>query len=379
MSMDGQLLYKIGVIGPTRVGKTSLITSILKDSQSLLANTPLSMRPHGTPTEQRVARHRKELEGSLLAGEFNAGGLKGTEEPFTFELEINPGLPDLGIRLALLDYPGGWLDADRRPQGREKDWDECRNWFKESSVLLVPVDAAVLMEAAEGRHRKAVPWILTTTEVADVTREWAKERKLRPHEPALMLLCPLKCESYFSDNGGHRNAANQLLDEVRRVYGSLFEAVRSEASHIKIIYAPVDTIGCVEIIRANWTHDSKTPGEFEFSADYRVRQPSKQNVKGADAVLVSLCKHLVEAKRRVEADEAVDRQSEAQRAETYAQRNEGFFRNILYWLSGERRQRKEIANGKKREAAIAAERAEALGTVIGELANRGHGPRVHEL
>ena len=326
-----------------------------------------------------IARYRKEIEGSLLAGEFKVDGLKSTEEPFTFELEIDPGLTDLGIRLAFLDYPGGWTDADKRPAERQKDWEDCRNWFKESSVLLLPIDAAVLMEAAEGRHRKAVPWILTTTEVTDIAREWAKERKIRHLEPALMLLCPLKCESYFSDNGGNRNAADELLNAVRRVYGSLLEAVRSEASHIKIIYSPVDTIGCVEIVRAEWIPCSNTPGGFEFSAEYRVRQPSKQNVKGADTVLISLCKHLVDAKSIVEKEDASRRQSEANSANDHANRNEGFFKNILYWLNGERRRREMFANDRSDVAVKSKQRVEALDKVINELANRAHGPRVHDL
>jgi hypothetical protein len=234
------------------------------------------------------------------------------------------------------------------------------------------------MEAVEGRHRRVVPFILTISQVVDVAREWAIERHRERDEPALMLICPLKCESYFSDNGGHRNAADQLLGEVRRVYGTLFDAVRSEASHVKILYAPIDTIGCVDIMRANWIADSRTLGGFEFSADYRVRPPGKQSVKGADAILVSLCKHLVDAKHRVEARKAADRRSEAEYAASYANRDEGFFKNIWYWLNGEREQRELIANEKKGEAAIAAQRVAALDKVIGDLANRPHGPRVHE-
>jgi hypothetical protein len=56
----------------------------------------------------------------------------------------------------------------------------------------VPIDAAVLMEAAEKRQRNAVPSILTTDTVADIAAEWAKERKLHEaDEPALLLVCPL--------------------------------------------------------------------------------------------------------------------------------------------------------------------------------------------
>ena len=79
MSADADFDFKIGIVGPTRVGKTSLIASILKDSQRLLEGTPVKIGPHGTKTERRVAQHHKELDGSLRAGEFNPGAVSGTE------------------------------------------------------------------------------------------------------------------------------------------------------------------------------------------------------------------------------------------------------------------------------------------------------------
>ena len=62
-------------------------------------------------------------------------------------------------------------------------------------MLLVPVDAAVLMEPTSAAQLRAVPSILTTPEVGEVVRQWLKERNWRPDEPALLMLCPDKCES----------------------------------------------------------------------------------------------------------------------------------------------------------------------------------------
>ncbi len=380
MSTKDKMVYKIGVVGPTRVGKTSLITSILKDSQKLLAGTPLSIRPHGTPTEKRLMKHADELSGSLRAGEFNPGTLKGTEETFTFELELTPGDADIGILLELLDYPGGWLNPGSRPEGRKDEWLRCVNWLKESSVILIPVDASVLMEATERRHKIAAPAILMANQVAQVAREWAKERNRRYNEPALMLICPLKCESYFTDNGGQRYAAPKLLEEVRHVYAEMIEAVRDEAKKvdITIIYAPVDTIGCVDIVSADWKENENASGGFEFSADYRVRHPKRQSVIGADNVLVSLCKHLVEAKRQVETENAkrineeaeiiaIDAEiklTEAQKtassarrkileaklAKEYADEYSGIFNSIANWFTGEGDKRNDIARHKNEDA-----------------------------
>jgi hypothetical protein len=379
MSDNENLQFKIGIVGPTRVGKTSLIASILKDSQRLLEGTPVKIGPAGTKTERRLGQHHKELEGSLRAGEFNPGAVSGTEEPFTFELLLDPGVDASGIDLKLLDYPGGWLDADRRPEAREDEWKKCKQWMTESTVLIVPVESTIMMEATSADHKKAVPSILNTYEIAQITREWAKDRAGRPHEPALLLFCPVKCESYFADNGGFRDSSSELFKTFRDYYQDVLQAVRGEAPHAKVRYCPVDTIGCVEIIRANWRKEKTEPGGYVFTADYRVRPPGRQSVKGADAVLVSLCRHLVEAGRQVESVIASKMESNAAKAKQFAEQDEGFFGNIWLWLSGERKRRKDAAEAWQTIAAAQRRKVESFDETIARLASRDFGPRVREM
>lgn len=373
-----ELAFRIGLVGPSRVGKTSLITALLRDSQRLLQGTPVSLRPVGTATEKRIAQHRRELDGSLLAGEFTPGALRGTEEPFTFQLLLDSGVRGTGIRLELLDYPGGWLDPATRPHDRDADWQSCQRFLQQCSVLVVPVDAAVLMEPTSGAQLRAVPSILTTPEVGEVVRQWLKERNWRPDEPALLMLCPVKCESYFDDNGGRRDESEELLSRVRRVYADVIEAVPAEAPHVRVVYAPVDTIGCVEILHAEWSPDPREPSGVAFAAHYGVRWPARQAVKGADDVLVALCKHLVAAQQRVESDVAGDVRGAADRAREYAERDEGFIRNIWYHLSGERARRTHTALVTGHRAGEADARVSALADVVADLARRDPGGRVRQ-
>lgn len=371
-------IFKIGIVGPTRVGKTSLIASILNDSQRLLEGTPVSMRPHGTKTERRVAQHHKELSGSIRAGEFHPGAVSGTEESFKYELSLDPGAATEGIKLCLLDYPGGWIDSTRRPEEREAEWNTCKQWMKDSSVLLVPVESAVMMETSSSRHRKAVPFILNTYDVEQVVRAWAKDRATRPGEPALLIFCPVKCESYFADNGGLTDSSLPLLHAFEDHYRDVLNAVRGEAPQVKIIYAPVDTVGCVEIVKANWREESREPADVVFSADYRVRRPGHQAVKGADAVLVSLCRHLVDAKRRSEAEKAGESEDRAQRAKSEAEKDEGFFGNIWLWASRERQRRRELATVFVNKADGQKRIVEDLDETIDRLAKHPFGARVRE-
>jgi hypothetical protein len=375
---DAELVFRIGLVGPSRVGKTSLITALLRDSQRLLQGTPVSLRPVGTATEKRIAQHRRELDGSLLAGEFTPGALRGTEEPFTFQLLLDSGVRGAGIRLELLDYPGGWLDPTTRPHHRDADWQACQRFLQQCSVLIVPVDAAVLMEPTSAAQLRAVPSILTTPEVGEVVRAWLKERNWRPDEPALLMICPVKCESYFDDNGGRRDESEELLARVRRVYADAIEAVPAEAPHVRVVYCPVDTIGCVEILHADWTPDAREPSGVAFRAHYGVRWPARQAVKGADDVLVALCRHLVAARQRVESDVAAGKREAADRAREYAERDEGFIRNIWYQISGERARRAHQAIVSRHHAGEADARVSALSDVVADLARRDAGGRVRQ-
>lgn len=379
MSGDEDLNFKIGIIGPARVGKTSLIASILKSAQVLLEGTPVSIRAEGQITERRVAQHHKELDGSLRAGEFNPGALRATEERFIYALKIDPGVADVGIRLDLLDYAGEWIDADRRRFEREDDWKVCKQWMKDSTVLIVPVESAIMMEASYGRHKKAVPSILNTFEIEQVARDWAKARAACPDEPGLLLFCPVKCESYFADNGGLRDSSSQLFNAFRDHYEGVLNAVRGEAPQVKILYAPVDTIGCVEIINATWSDEKAAPGGFAFSASYRVRPPGRPSIKGAEAVLVALFRHLVAAKQRLAEVEAGSRDGKARTSEEFAEKDEGFFGNFLLWASRGRKRRRETATAQRSEATAQRRIVESLDQIIVRLAAREFGPRVREM
>jgi hypothetical protein len=377
----GTLVYRIGMVGPSRVGKTSLITALLRDGQRLLAGTPVSMKAIGTATQKRLAQHRRELDGALLAGEFDPGALGGSQEQFVFHLLLDPGVPGTGIELQLLDYPGGWFDPVNRPSGADAQWAECERFLEQASVLIVPIDAAVIMEATAASHLRAVPSILATAVVADVVRAWLKQRNQRPEEPALLLLCPVKCESYFADNGGRRDQSAALLSWVRRVYQQVIEAVPNEAPDVRTIrtvYCPVDTIGCVEILRAEWLPTPGEPGALTFSAHYGVRPPGEQSILGTEDILIALCRQLVGARQKVEQRAAALAQDAAAAAQTFADRDEGLLRNIWFLLNGERRLRHEAAVNRREDAARAAERLQALTAIVDDLARRQHGDRVHQ-
>jgi hypothetical protein len=376
MAREIDVKFRIALLGPTLVGKTSLVTALLAESQGLLAGSGVAMRTVGAATEDKIANNRRELEGDLLAGEFRPGSLTGTVEPFLFRLKLDPGVEDSEINLELLDFPGAWLSAGR-PEAHGSDWEECKRFITTSTALLVPVDAAVLMEAAKAEHKRAIPYLLTTFEVEQVARDWAIERNRRPEEPALIAFCPVKCESYFTDNGGRRDRSAQLLKVFRDVYGGVLDAVHSDAPKATILYSPVDTIGCVEIVDAEWSGEGR--GRQEFRAKYRIRQPPRIQRVGVDNVMRAVCRQLVAGRRIVSAEEGEQLVGRAEQARSYADRREGLIRDMWLLISRERQARRRMAQTSSREAEEAWRRVAALDTVIEQIAAVGYGPRAHVL
>lgn len=328
--MSENMKFKIGIVAPSRIGKTSLVTAILSDAQNLLAGAPLVIKPNDLKTNARINQHKSELRGSLRAGEFDTGAMGGTQEPFTFSLLLQHTNKNdkNGIILDLMDYPGGWMSGFGVDDEAEKL--KCAQFIHESAVLFVVVDASLIMEAASLSQKSAIDGILCVPATENIVREWAKNRAKNPDEPALLLICPVKCESYFNDNGGSKDRAEELYKKVvDDVYRELLPIIDSECvKQAEISYMPVDTLGCVEFVRAKWTKDPTAEGGYKVDPHFKVRSNAKESVKGADDVLIAIAKQLVSANTRRKKKEAEAMKNQADNAARQAAEDKAWYQKL---------------------------------------------------
>ena len=380
-----ELPYKISMLGPTRVGKTSIVASLLHGGEQMLIGTSVTMSAGDPATERRIALTTQALQGALKAGAFQPESLRQTNEPQHFTLLLDPGVEGAGVRFDLLDFPGGWLNPITRPELREQEWRGCLRFIKESSVLIVPVDAAVLMEASLQEYRRAWPAILRISDVVKVAGDWAAARKVAGEdEPALLVFCPVKCESYFDDNGGRIDRSEELFRRFNDEYGVVVDRVRREYAGVDQLYCPVDTIGCVELRSAEWIPTTPEAGSWTFAPTFQLRPEAlvgnaTLQPKGVDDVLAALCRHLLEARHSAEKVSAQDADFVHDQARELADRSEGLFRDLVLWLTRERARRYETERQMGARAKEIRSRVDALDKAVRDIADRPFGRRVRGL
>ncbi|GII60290.1 hypothetical protein Skr01_03750 [Sphaerisporangium krabiense] len=366
--------YKIGLIAPSRVGKTTLIASLLNEGQQLLAGSQVAMRPADTPTANRITVTEGVIRGALRAKVFEPDRVHSTSDPSHFRLRLQPRTSEAPILFEILDYPGAWLEES----GGERNgaaWEDCQTFLGDSTVLIIPIEAVLLMEAEE-KYERVLPSQLAIPQIEQLVRSWAKERRHNRHEPALVVFCPVKCESYLSDNGGFQDKAADLLARVKREYSGVVQVIREEAPHAVLRYLPIDTFGCVELTSARWIEDPRALGGYKCLPRYRVREPGVIARKGLDDLIMLLCNQLVSAAQLRSEQAAAEDKLISEHLRQHADGSEGFFRDLWLNWSGQRAARVRRAEAGEETYRQSVAQSKTLFDVLSALSTRPEGPRL---
>jgi len=336
-----KISWDITMLGPTRVGKTSLIAALYTAGQEFFAGKPISVTADAL-TKARLHANDREMRGELALGRFSPGALKGSTESETNTLRVTtPGASTYELDLIFHDLPGGWLLDPQRVA-------EYQKALAVSPCVIIPIDATVLMEV-DSAHVPYILELLRVSEVADAVREWAKIRKMNGNSTRL-ILAPVKCESYFDDNGGETDRSAELFGQVKWLYGDIVQTYLDEigdAEHA-VLYAPVDTIGPIYFTKADWGEEvdgkwENQPDGTQMRANFAVRinpdgTPAKRHIKGAEPILAALVGDAVAAAR-----EELHQQIAYDRDQKQAIENEKLHRernplmHLLYIITGHKR------------------------------------------
>lgn len=232
------------MLGPSGVGKTSLLTAMYEQFETTVGAAQLQL----TPDEESSAILQDRLaELRSLTYTFEArGGVSGTEAPagpaslrrFSFDLGKKGSRPTL--RVAFQDYPGAYHGSAAGAEERAF----VRRMLERSATVLIPVDAPPLMEGASGDELG--PWHERMNRPTQITDHF-KRAYQNLDAPRLVIFTPTKCEKYMRANGG----PEALARAVKRGYPRLFDlfAASDLREKVAVVIAPVQTVGAVVFSR----------------------------------------------------------------------------------------------------------------------------------
>lgn len=230
----GVQTLKITMLGASRVGKTTLLTSIYDQFDKIIGSTNFQLTPDNTSRsilDKRLEELKSFVGEISIKVEKGIGGT-GDSRKFIFDLS-QTGKKASSLRLEFQDFPGGYIEL---PQSREE---YVKTYLKESAVVLIAIDASALMEQ-EGRWHEDV-------NKPETVRKLFTEVYRDLNSPRLVILAPVKCEKYVKND---RNAS-ELLRRIKERYAALLDFFRSDAllDKIAVVVTPVQTVGSVEFSR----------------------------------------------------------------------------------------------------------------------------------
>lgn len=228
---------KITMLGPSGVGKTSLLTVMIDQFTTTLGNTNLQIKPD-LESEAIFIDCLLKLKDLVKKDNFLAkGGIQGTEAPRSFFFELGTAARNPSLNLHFQDYPGGWI----QPKADREEKKTVQRFLNESDAVLIAIDTPALMEPYQENRWKG-KWNDKINSPGTIKNLFLGAYK-NLSEEKLVILAPVKCEKYMQDEFSKEALVNRIKSE----YKTLLDFFRSEAlfTKVAVVITPVQTVGNV--------------------------------------------------------------------------------------------------------------------------------------
>ncbi len=228
----------VTMLGPTGVGKTSLLTAMYEQFSTNIGKTDLQL----TPDEESSALLQErliQLKSLLDDFETKSGVVRGDRgEPedlrsFVFGLGRRGKAPSLQLRFR--DYPGGY----HLPRATPKQKQFIKDLLQECVSVLIAIDAPALMEQ-RGKWNELNN---RPQQITDIFRTAYQDLE----SPRLVIFSPVRCEKYMQNE----RLSLELVQRIKEEYKGLFELFSSDSllSNLVVVITPVQTVGSVVFSR----------------------------------------------------------------------------------------------------------------------------------
>jgi hypothetical protein len=249
------------MLGATGVGKTTLLTSIYEQFKQINKEVNFEFAPDST-TEEILQQNLEELKsmGDEITAKEGARGIAGTSAvagpdslpKYSFDLRKKSSGKKGSelLKLTFRDYPGSYV-LSNNPVGREY----LKKLLRESAAVILSIDSPATIEPHQPDPLNNKNWNLRkdsgkwheARNHPEEILELFKAAYTRLDEPKLVILAPVKCETYVQTPEG----AVKLLGCIKDKYAPLLKFLSdpSRKDKIAVVTAPVQTVGCLYFSR----------------------------------------------------------------------------------------------------------------------------------
>ena len=235
--------YNIGLLAPSGIGKTSLLTSIIMQMQSFQQSMGLRCRisPSTRDTEEKIDATRRQFDRAIALEEFSP--IPGSSESMKFEVCYELDLEDSQERIDIdfMDYRGGDL---------LKDFAEIEksDWYRKmmtSKDLFLPIDAVIVMEYSRTKDDRLLDGLFLER-MREMILRWLD--RCDDSAPYTLAFVPIKIETYVV-----RGQMDELRQAIRELYYFPLQESLLQKDNLVVQYNPVETYGCVVLDKTVWT------------------------------------------------------------------------------------------------------------------------------
>ncbi|MBD2294329.1 hypothetical protein H6G06_12740 [Anabaena sphaerica FACHB-251] len=259
---------KITMLGPSGVGKTSLLTAMYEQFESNIGKTNLQLTPD---LDSSALLQERLAELKTLPDSFETKGwMQNTEDYKSFFFELGKKGAKPSLKLHFQDYPGEYLNSKSPREEKER----VENFVNQSAAVIIAIDTPALME-------KNGYWHDLINKPQMITNIF--QRAYRDIDsPRLVIFAPVRCEKYLQNE----QSISELINQIEIGYAKLLDDLKTELllAKVAVVVTPVQTVGSVLFSRIEMngnnplfifrktSHDAKyNPKDSEQPLRYLLR------------------------------------------------------------------------------------------------------------
>jgi hypothetical protein len=257
--MDELKELKIIMVAPRGIGKTSLLAAMHEEFDKTFEQANLTTWTTDSKTLQAIEECKQILRQIDPRLKTKVTPTIPKENPWKdkgFMCEIGSGSKKF-MKLRFTDPTGEYFELGATQQ--EKEY--VKQQLNECDAVVIPIDATALMQKKNGKvkEHEIGDWHEEKNDPKRITA-LLKDAYTNLAVPRLIILAPIKCETYMRTS----KDANDLLNHVKLGYRQLLEFFKSDDlfNKVAVVVTPVQTIGNVTF--AYSSPDPEQPGFTNF-------------------------------------------------------------------------------------------------------------------